>query len=738
MRQYLCNRGVLVLALFGLLSTSVYGAKVGYYEMYDGQGNSWAIAPITAAGHTPVYLSDLTAADLQGLDVLFVSNSDNQGYGAEYLSRLPEVDLAVQNGLSLLIHDRKVSGASAILPGGAGIQSVRSGGREVDVVDNTTLVTNGPSGVITSTSLDGATYANHGYLQAASLPIGARTILSRADPSQSVVTSYAHGKGSVVYSSVPLDAYAGIMPICTRFSWDQQYQACVIIVGIYAPNAVDFAVKLTSNQSFAKAGLDQSVDEGLAVALDGSTSSGHGALSYQWQQLSPASPLLVLTGSNSAKPTFTAPAVNMNTTFTLQLVVTDLRGNISAPDTVDVTVKNLNTPPVADAGDDFAIKAGAVASLDGIHSYDADGDTPLLYSWSQIGGPAVTLQTPTDMKPSFVVPNAVGQDLVFELTVGDGQELSLASRVIVSIVDNAAPLADAGIDQTRDEGNIILLNALASVDPDKDGLLFDWAQIAGSTMVLDNPGSPTPYFTAPRVAVGGVSLVFAVTVTDTDALNPKSSVAQVAIHVRNINDPPACHLARPSVASLWPPNHKMRPVSIDGVSDKDSIYKDVAIVINNVTMDEPVVGRGSGHSSPDAVIQDMDPSDQVLLRAERKKHSNGRVYQVNFTASDGFESCTGNIQVSVPKSRKHKKCDDDDDDDHGKHKGHKSKREHSKRCQAPIVVDDGQLHDATEVRQHRHHDKEDEDHDKSDKLNAKLEKKAKNKKHQKKSRHDDD
>lgn len=750
MRQYLSRRGVLVLALFGLLSTSAFGAKVGYYEMCYGEGRSWAIAPITAAGHTPVYLSDLSTADLQGLDVLFVSNCSNLVYATEYMSRLPEVDQAVQNGLVLLIHDRKVNGASAILPGGAGIQSVRGAGRDVDVVDDSTAVTHGPGGVINNTALDGARNSEHGFLRAASLPVGARTILSRPAPKQSVVTSYEHGKGNVIYSSVPLDYYAGIMPICTRFSWDQQYQACLIIVNVYAPNVIHFAVQLASNMAIAKAGIDQSVDEGVAVMLDGSASSGHGALIYQWQQLSPISPLIELSNGSSAKPTFTAPAVAMNTTFTLQLVVTDLRGNVSEPDTVDITVKNLNTPPVADAGDDFAIKAGATATLDGSHSYDADGDEPLSYSWSQISGPAVSLQQPDSIKPTFMVPNAIGQALVFELTVNDGQEMSPASRVTVGIVDNAAPIADAGVDQTRDEGNIVLLNALGSFDPDKDGLIFDWSQVEGPKVELDNPGSPTPYFTAPRVIAGGVVMIFEVIVMDTDVLNPKYSVDQVAIHVRNINDPPACDLARPSIASLWPPNHKMRPIAIEGVSDIDSLYKDVAIVINSVTMDEPVVGRGSGHSSPDAVIQDMLPSDKVLIRAERKHHSNGRVYQVNFSASDGFESCTGHIQVIVPKSRKRHKCDDDDDDDKDKHKdrkhdgkGHKDK--HDKRCQSPAAVDDGQDYDATEVRQHHDEHKRDRDRDRKDYMSKKLEKlkdrrekHKNNKKHNKKNRNADD
>ena len=65
------------------------------------------------------------------------------------------------------------------------------------------------------------------------------------------------------------------------------------------------------------------------------------------------------------------------------------------------------------------------------------------------------------------------------------------------------------------------------------------------------------------------------------------------------------------------------------------------------TQDEPVSGSGDGESSPDAVIQVGDPADTVLIRRERSKDGNGRVYEVAFTADDGFESCAGVLQVSV-------------------------------------------------------------------------------------------
>ena len=72
---------------------------------------------------------------------------------------------------------------------------------------------------------------------------------------------------------------------------------------------------------------------------------------------------------------------------------------------------------------------------------------------------------------------------------------------------------------------------------------------------------------------------------------------------------------------------------------------------------------GQDFNGPDAVIQPGDPADTVLIRRERLKkrrrpRSNGRVYEISFTADDGFENCTGDVQVSVPRRRKRDAVDD--------------------------------------------------------------------------------
>ncbi|MCH7499042.1 MAG: hypothetical protein IH886_03405 [Nitrospinae bacterium] len=417
----------------------------------------------------------------------------------------------------------------------------------------------------------------------------------------------------------------------------------------------------------ANAGPDQTVDEGIAVFLDGTGSSDpqNDPLNYDWSQV--AGPTVTLTGANTATPSFTAPFVSSNQTLTFELMVDD-DTNFSGPDTVDVTVVNVNSPPIADAGDDSTIKEGATATLDGNESFDAEDDL-ITYEWTQVSGPTVTL-TPdgTVANPTFTAPLGVGTVLVFKLVVSDGQEPSIPSlgtdsslgdTVAITVVANSAPVADAGPDQTRDEGSVVTLQGSGSDSDGGDVLSFQWTQIGGTSVVLSSSSSPTPTFDAPAVGAGGEALTFQLKVTDNDPVNPLSGQDTVVINIRNINAPPSCNLAVASPEKLWPPNHKMKPVDIDGVMDTDDVeFNDVTLQITTVTQDEPVNGLGDGDTSPDAVIQVSDPRDSVLIRAERSGNENGRVYQINFTASDGFESCIGSVQVTVPHSRKSIAVDD--------------------------------------------------------------------------------
>jgi chitinase len=85
--------------------------------------------------------------------------------------------------------------------------------------------------------------------------------------------------------------------------------------------------------------------------------------------------------------------------------------------------------------------------------------------------------------------------------------------------------------------------------------------------------------------------------------------------------------------------------------DANSLYHNVTLDITGVTQDEAINGLGDGDSRSDAVYQEGQPAGSVLLRAERSGNGNGRMYEVDFTATDGFEACTGSVRVAVPHSR---------------------------------------------------------------------------------------
>jgi hypothetical protein len=235
--------------------------------------------------------------------------------------------------------------------------------------------------------------------------------------------------------------------------------------------------------------------------------------------------------------------------------------------------------------------------------------------------------------------------------VSDGTASSTANVNIIVQNINHAPTAVVGNNQTINEGNPVTLDGTASSDPDSDPLTFTWTQLSGPAVTLSDPHSSTPTFTAPQVNHGGETLVFQLVVNDglTD-----STPNDVTITVLDVDDPPACDLAQPSLATLWPPNHKLVSIGIEGISDPND--DTVTVTITGVTQDEPVKGTGAGDTSPDAVIQDS----QVLLRAERSGNGNGRAYQINFTADDSYGGrCTGSVLVCVPHDRETNTCVND-------------------------------------------------------------------------------
>ena len=308
--------------------------------------------------------------------------------------------------------------------------------------------------------------------------------------------------------------------------------------------SVNVVVNNVNATPIADAGANQSVNEAAAVTLNASASSdpdnGPSPLTYSWTQT--AGPAVTLSGTLTAAPTFTAPTVNWpttSTTLTFRVTVSDSAATNAA--SVNVVVNNVNVAPVANAGPDQTVaSATPTVTLNGSASSDPDsGPSPLTYKWTQTAGPAVTLSSTTVAGPTFTAP-AGPTSLTFSLVVNDGAANSPASTVVITVnaPGNVAPIANAGADQSVNEGAAVTLNGSASTDPDggPSPLTYSWTQTAGPAVTLTGATTAAPTFTAPTInwPTTATTLTFQLTVSDGAATN----AASVNVVVNNVNATP--------------------------------------------------------------------------------------------------------------------------------------------------------------------------------------------------------
>ncbi len=320
----------------------------------------------------------------------------------------------------------------------------------------------------------------------------------------------------------------------------------------------------------ADAGPAQSVEEGVAVQLDGSGSSDpDGDLLTLWWIQTAGTPA-PLSDPSAVAPTFTAPTgLASNEVLVYQLTVNDgLLTSIS--DTVEITVgasagsgalgANIAPEAIAVAStENQRTGQTAVKAIDGfVDGYPGDHTR----EWATLGeGPGGWIEL------SWILPRTVQRVVLYDrpneydfveggtLTFSNGSTIPVGpledagSGVIVDfeprtilwvrftvdvvgadtynaglsefevfesagMTPNFPPEADAGPDQTVDEAVLVQLDGGASTDPEGAVLSWLWSQTSGTAVTLSDPTSPLPTFTSPAGLPADEVLVFQLVVRD--------------------------------------------------------------------------------------------------------------------------------------------------------------------------------------------------------------------------------
>jgi predicted acyltransferase (DUF342 family) len=415
----------------------------------------------------------------------------------------------------------------------------------------------------------------------------------------------------------------------------------------------------------ANAGPDQSVNEGDLVTLDGGE-SGEG--SYEWRQFGLEEGAdgqdgqgVVINFANSINPTFIAPLVGYsNETISFEVAFTDANG--TTWDVVNIIVKNVNTVPEAHAGEDQTVTAGSPITLDGSLSSDLDGED-LSFTWTQlVDGVQVAISDDSSPNPSLnsnftFTPEsagAVGTSSIYSLTVNDGTVDSALDSVTITIsTENNDPIADAGFDRVVKAGKSFRLNGRDSTDPDGNTLTYFWTQLDGQSTNITRKRKALATSVTPNATSNLEKLTYELKVTDS---NGGTSTDQVTISVQGTDSPPIVEYAYAQPDCLRRANNKLKRIRIRG------IYRGASVTIDSVTQDENPESNKANHNI-DAVVKVVEDEERLFLRAELRKNNpgNGRVYAINFTATNESGSHTGTVNVVVPRSRNDQSCAAEDD-----------------------------------------------------------------------------
>ena len=179
-----------------------------------------------------------------------------------------------------------------------------------------------------------------------------------------------------------------------------------------------------------------------------------------------------------------------------------------------INISPVEDPPIAIAGDDIKISDGCNTSftLDGTKSWDPDNDE-LKFNWELLDQSKPMVFDTSVVKYTFS-DSTIDRDFIFVLTVTDITGLNDHDTVLVSVINDSPPMADAGIDFIAPIDKKVFLDGSGSKDTDNK-IGYNWT-IVDNDISLSQVESKkqNPYFLYPRNLIQDKTYTFVLSVGD--------------------------------------------------------------------------------------------------------------------------------------------------------------------------------------------------------------------------------
>ncbi len=188
------------------------------------------------------------------------------------------------------------------------------------------------------------------------------------------------------------------------------------------------------------------------------------------------------------------PKKDYNGKLSLSLNISD--GTDSTDFSFDINVLPVPDEPIAKAGKDITLSDGCNSSiyLDGSKSWDADDDQ-LSYKWTIIDEGEIIL---SKMNGYYRFSNK-NKDRIKKilLTVTDPGGLIGQDTVFIKIINDEAPVADAGIDFVAPFNRRVYIDGTRTTDKDSK-IIYEWNIISGdASFSKEESIKQSPYFLYP-------------------------------------------------------------------------------------------------------------------------------------------------------------------------------------------------------------------------------------------------